>query len=142
MQINGLKTLLKGFEPAPARSPSLPNPATTPVPERNKVTANPVRVPVNRQTALLMRPVKCWLSQPLPPEKLKTAEDRKIEQLMAELKTERNAHALTRDTLGETRMDVRLLKKVIEQLREEISALREKQKIQADIIKQLENLKL
>jgi peptidoglycan hydrolase CwlO-like protein len=141
VQINSLRKLLDGVA-VPEHKPAIPSLARTPKPERNKVVAIPTRTAINRQAALITRPEKCWLSQPLPPEKLPNPNQAELDQAKAELKIERNDHAVTRDELGSARQKIRDLKsgidrqsKIIETLRSELAASKE-------TIRQLEDLKL
>lgn len=139
MQINSLADKLKGIE---IHKPSLPTCLTSPKPEKNKVVGNPVRIPVNRQAALIISPVRDWTAQPLPPERLPTKEDKEISRLKAELKSERNHHATTRDELGAARCELKGAKRSIKNLRLEISELRAQLQNMESVIRQLEDLKL
>jgi hypothetical protein len=139
---NGLAVLLKDYE---AHKPSLPAPAQTPPPERVKVVEGPVlRKPVNKQAALLLRPVRAWEFQPppMPPEELNTPERQEIKRLTAELKTERNDHALTRDDLGRARQDIRTLRQWLEEAHEQCRLLRLTVQEKNEVIRQLEDIKL
>jgi septal ring factor EnvC (AmiA/AmiB activator) len=140
-KINSLDLYLKGF--VADHKLSLP-PASTPRPERNKVVSRPVRAPVNKQAALLIAPNRSWVNQPppMPPEKLKTPADREVDRLTAELKAERNAHATTRDHLGQCRQDIRSLKESIVSLHRDVTNLKISLKWQEETIRQLEDIKL
>ena len=133
MQINSISRLLKTV--------SLPVQKSTPVAEKTKVVSTPTKVPINKQAAMILRPNRCWISQPIP-DKPKSREDKEIDRLNAELKAERNAHAGTRDDLGNTRAEVRRLRRDVFELShkvQEISALCSEKD---SIIKQLEDIKL
>lgn len=141
MQINNaLSQALAKF--SPAHKPALPS-ARTPVPQRNKVVS-PVRVPVNKQAAMLIQPVRSWVCQPppLPQQKLPTAEQKEIEKLTAELKSERNRHAETRDELGRTRGRLKHVMAVCTRLDSEVVRLKENIREKEQIIRQLEDIKL
>lgn len=143
MRLNPLSELLKDFRfPEPTRQPSLPSPRITPKPETNKVVNDPTRTPVNKQAALIISPVKCWLSQPLPPEKLPSPESEEVAMLKAELKSERNAHADTRDSLGEARSKLKAATAIISQLQSEMDRLQSQCREKDSIIAQLEDLRL
>lgn len=138
---DALARALAGFTP---HAPALPAVRRTPAPERSKVMAAPVRAPINRAAALIISPVRSWVCQPppMPPEKLNTPERRELARLTAELKSERNDHAATRDALGllrqqwmeQKRQCLRLTAKIQEQDR----IIREKE----SLIAQLEDLRL
>lgn len=144
MLINSLADLLKDVRLMGSiqRDPSLPKSSGTPSPERNKVVANPVRVPINKQAAMILSPIHSWLSKPLPPERLPTHEASEIAELKAELRSERNAHALTRDNLGKVRGHLRQAKAIIMRLRTQVSELQCECQKKDCIIAQLEDLKL
>lgn len=91
---------------------------------------------------MVTRPNKDWSTQPLPPEKLKTPQDREIDLLKAELKTERNEHARTRDELGAARAIVRAAKTEITELQALAFRLQERIQEQLSTIRQLEDIKL
>lgn len=141
-QINSLADALKGIEVPREHKPSLPAPKCTPAPQRGKVASNPTRQPINRQAAMILSPNRSWISQPLPPEKLPTPQDKEIERLKADLKTERNSHAGTRDELGELRNQLRHAKLLIGKQQNEIRQLKAEREEQAEAIRQLEDLKL
>lgn len=122
--------------------PSVPAQQRTPFAQKSKVVSNPARVPINRQTALVIRPNRDWLQAPLPPEKLPNPHLEAVKQIEAQLKIERNAHALTKDQLGQARARIRELTDQRRQLDAQIQRLREELKTQADIIRQLEDLRL
>lgn len=126
----------------PKHTPSVPAVAATPKPERNKVAANPVRVPVNKQAAMITRPARSWILQPLatPPPTMVLQRD--VDEVKAQLKTERNDHAVTRDELGNTRIKLREALDVITRKNNEIASLRATVDEQALTIQQLEDLKL
>lgn len=127
--------------PEPTHKPSLP-PHATPLPARSKIMANPVRVPVNKQAAMILRPVRDWLSQSLSTEKLRSSAHVEMDRLRNELKAERNAHAQTRDDLGETRNRLRAARAEIQILASRVERLQEQCAEQLSTIQQLENLKL
>lgn len=140
-QINSLGFLMKHVSLKHEHKPSLPAPQATPKPELSKVASNPVRTPVNRQTARVIAPVRCWTEQPLPdaPQKI---DPKAFAQLQADLKTERNAHAATRDELGFRRAEVRNLRDLFLKMSEERDKLVELNRQQEETIRQLEDLKL
>jgi len=145
MQINSLAILLKDVrvvEREREHRPSLPATITTAKPQKTKVVGNPTREPVNRQSALLLRPERCWASQPLPPAKLPNPFQPQMDALRAELKTERNEHALTRDHLGQCRAETRKLKADVQALQREIEKMRRESKEKDSIIRQLEDVRL
>lgn len=120
--------------------PSLPKVVTTPKPERNRVVS-PVRVAINKQAALLISPIRCWLSQPLQ-ERPKVVDAKEIDRLKVELKIERNISAQVKDSLGQCRSQIKLLRQEISDRDAEIHKLKELSQSQAEIIRQLEDLKL
>ena len=127
--------------PVKEHKPSLPSPKATPRPEVQKVAASEGRAPINRQARLIIAPVKCWTHQPIPvAEPVK--EPPEVAELRAQLKIERNAHAETRDSLGQRRNEIRALKEEIASLSAQLVRLREIKAVQDDIIRQLENIKL
>lgn len=142
MGINNLSDLLKDVKIEPAHKPSIPNPTQTPKPEKTKVAKNPVRIPVNKQTALLVAPVRCWASQPIPDPPERKVDPKAFAQVQADLKTERNDHAETRDELGRERQKVAELRRLIKDLDSKIMHLEAKVKEQQGIIDQLEDIKL
>lgn len=121
--------------------PSVP-PAQTPAPQRNKVAGIPTREPVNKQAALLLSPIRCWLSKPLPPQKLPDPRQAEVDALKADLKIERNNHALTRDDLGVARAKIRELTALAEKQQRLIEALQKQLAHKDGLIRQLEDLKL
>lgn len=138
--------LFKSFQdlklPEPEHKPSLPAPRATPAPQVNKVTAGEViRKPINRQAALLIRRIQCWTAQPLP-EAPKFVDLKECDRLKAELKSERNAHAATRDELGYARARIKALREVVSIQAQQIDDLKNVNRAQADTIRQLEDLKL
>jgi len=140
MQINdGLNRALSAFVPHTASVPAVKR---TPRPEKSKVVSVPVRAPVNKQAAMIIAPASCWLSKPLPEPKLPTREQHEIEKLRAELKSERNDHAATRDLLGQTRIELRRTRSDVARLLQETSRLKSTCQEQADTIRQLEDLRL
>jgi len=140
MQINRLSDLLKDVKLS-EHKPASP-PKKTPLPIKSKVVGIPTRAPVNKQAALAIAPNKSWITQPLPPEKLKTPQDTEIERLKAELKIERNLHAATTDELGASRQRVKALGKILLLREQEICQLRKTISENNEIIRQLEDLKL
>lgn len=144
MRLNPLSELLKDFSlpEDPKRQPSLPPIQVTPKPQSNKVVGDPTRLPVNKQAAMIIAPVTSWLSKPLPPEKLPSPESAEVARLKAELKSERNDHAATRDTLGEERRQLREANAIIVRLRSEVSELKAACREKDSIIAQLEDLRL
>lgn len=144
MQLNPLSELLKNLQlpSRPAHQPSLPAPRVTPKPETNKVVNDPTRTPVNKQAALILAPVNCWLSKPLPPEKLPTPEDARVAELKAELKTERNTHAETRDSLGQAYRRIKELTAALSALQQQVDSLKAQCREKDSIIQQLEDLRL
>lgn len=140
-QLNPLADHLKGLR-TEEHKPSLPAVSKTPRSEASKVTSNPVRRAVNKQAAMIIAPVKCWLAQPLPPEKLPTAETIEIARLNAVLKEERNAHAITRDALGTSRNQLHDAKIALSRLLTENQNLKKQCQEKDSIIAQLEDLKL
>lgn len=143
MQINPLRDLLEGIKlREPDREYSLPSPRRTPPPEANKVIGSPDRTPINKQAALMISPMRCWLSQPIAENRLPTREHKEIDQLKAELKTERNSHALTRDDLGNTRAALKNAKAMILELQQQLSVVQKRLEQQDGIIRQLEDLRL
>lgn len=141
MQIKTFKELADALRGTAQHKPSVP-PSATPAPERNKVVSIPTRVPINKQAALLVSPIRCWLSQPLPPEKLPDPNQAKLDALKAELKTERNLHSITRDALGAARQKIKTLTSVIESHSETVRRLNLQIDEQKQTIRQLEDLKL
>lgn len=144
MQIKSFSQLFDELrKPIPGQhKPSIPAPARTPEPQKSKVISTPTREPINKQSALLLRPMRCWLSQPLPPEKLPSPHEQAIEAARAELKIERNSHAETRDALGAARNKIREQGLRIAKQDELIKALQAKLQARDETIRQLEDLKL
>lgn len=136
---NSLAFLLRGYD---EHKPALPHVRVTPPPVVNKVVGDPTRRPINRQASLIIAPVRQWQFQPLPPEKLPTPESKEIAALKAEVKAERNAHAATRDALGDVRILARQNSRRCVALESEILWLKAKLKEKDEIIKQLEDIKL
>jgi hypothetical protein len=139
--MQSLGKLLEKFKLA-EHKPSLPSPGVTPAPERSKVNGNTIRVPVNRQAAMIFQKNRDWLAEPLPPAKLPTPEAKAITVMRAELKIERNAHAITRDQLGATRQELKAAKHEIVRLGLIIEELKQTIADKAEIIRQLEDLRL
>lgn len=141
MQINSLEDHLKGvrIDPSSAHNFSVPK-DPNPKPQQ-KVAGVPTRTPINKQTALLISPVRCWLSQP-PPEKSPSFDLKALDRVKAELKIERNDHAITRDSLGKARLDIKALNQVIGSLQCRLDSLRKALAQKEDVIRQLEDLTL
>ena len=143
MQINNIGQLFKALRtPLPTHKPAVPSPSATPKPERSKVVAIPTRTPINRQTAMVIRPANCWAERPLPPEKLPNPHQEELDKVRADLKIERNAHAATRDELGTARSVIRELKHSLARQEKLVASLRAELLEKAEIIRQLEDLKL
>lgn len=139
MQINNIGQLFKALK-TPEHKPSLP-PKATPKPESNKVVAIPTRTAINRQAAMVIRPAN-WIERPLPPEKLPNPHQEELDRARAELKIERNDHALTRDELGVARARIRELRERLAHMDKTIATLRSDLESKNEIIRQLEDLKL
>ena len=140
MQINPLRNLLKSVK-VEDHKPSLP-PRRTAKPERNKVVGDPTRIAINKQAAMMLSKNRSWITQPLPPEKLPDPRQKEIDAIKAELKTERNDHAMTRDELGRTRNHLRSARDLIASLEHSVTKLKISCEEKDDIIRQLEDLKL
>lgn len=136
-----MKQLLEELK-IPLHKPSVPAQSKTPSPEKQKVVSIPTRTPINRQAGLMISPMRCWLSKPLPPEKLPNPHQKEIDSLQAELKIERNNHAETRDDLGSVRAKVRELNALLARQHRLIESLKDQLKSKDEIIRQLEDLKL
>lgn len=138
---NQLAHGLAGFQP---HEPSLPTPRRTPPSVKSKVVAKVDRAPVNRQAALIVARVRDWTAQPppMPAAELPTPERQEIKRLTADLKTERNDHALTRDALGQMRQELAALKHEGQKLRAELAQLKLSLREKDDTIRQLEHIKL
>lgn len=138
--MNSLASLLKDYhvreKPCPVKV------AATPKPEKNKVVGDPTRTPINRQAAMITQPVRSWIYQPLPPEKEPNPYRQELEEARAELKVERNDHALSRDSLGQTRQRLKTALARIEQLERLVEIVRADLKAKENVIAQLEDLKL
>jgi len=78
----------------------------------------------------------------MPPEKLKTPKDAEIERINILLKTERNAHASTRDALGKVRQEMHAIRHEMAHLHRKLSCAQKTIAERDDIIRQLEDLKL
>ncbi len=136
-----LSELLKDFK-VDEHQPSLPSPQSTPKPERSKVIGKTDRAAINKQAALIISPMRSWIYQPLPEPKLPTIEQKEIDALHAELKVERNAHALSRDEVGNLRIQLKTLKETVERLTRKVKYLEQDATAKAETIRQLEDLRL
>lgn len=119
----------------------LPAAQRTPKSQKEKVVLNPVRQPINRQAALIMRPERDWIAQPTP-DAPKTDYQKRSEELAALLKVERNDHASTKDELGRTRTRLKEVNRKFTELHKQLLQAHRKIDEQADIIRQLEYIKL
>lgn len=143
MQINPLSDLLKAVKVhhvAPPRN--LPEPRRTPPPERNKVITPLGRDPVNRAAARILYPSRSWIDLPPPEDPAKPVSKSQLDRLKALLKSEYNAHAHTRDSLGFANQRIRKLSAERAALLKEIARLTGKISEQDSVIRQLEDLKL
>jgi hypothetical protein len=130
--------------PKPEHQPALPAPRATPRPQQNQVVRETPRVPVNKQAAMVIRPATSWLSQPppMPPETLPNPFQKQLDEARAELKTERNAHAATRDDLGCTRQRLQEALRRVAALEAQVENLYNTLSRKLTEIAQLEDLKL
>ncbi len=139
--MNTLAELLKGFK-VEEHKPSLPQHQSTPKPERSKVIGKTDRAAINKQAAMIVSPMRSWIYQPLPEPKLPTLDQKEIDALRAELKVERNAHALSRDEIGNLRIQLKILKETVERCTQKVKSLEQDAVAKAETIRQLEDLRL
>lgn len=103
--------------------------------------STPTRLPINRQAALTVRQTRSWIEEP-PPEKPRVISFNEYARAQADLKIERNSHAITRDELGRARAQIKELKEMLDHKQCVIEGFQKERLELKETIRQLEDIKL